>query len=392
MIDLLVTDVIMPGMNGPALAKQVRALRPEIKVLYMTGYSGEFVRSDMLVPGVSFIQKPFTPADLRRKIRKMLADKPAQPRRPPPAARTDHWRVGCPQRGSNFGILLHPRGIALCHLHPLFNMPQIQCQAILFDLDGVLIDSTRAVARVWHRWAVEHGFDPDEVVARAHGRPSLTTVREYLPHADHAAENREVERREMEDLEGVVLLPGSLRLLTELPPDRWTIVTSCTRPLAETRLRAAGLPVPERMITSNDIKNGKPHPEPYLKGASVLGFSATDCVVIEDVPAGIRAGKAAGATVIAFRTTVKDPELKAAGADWVLDNCSEISVAGKSPDLTLAPQSTTQPRRGRCPRLPSRAQLDGSSRTRKIAELRSAGQMRTSAPTWFVALPPLPVG
>ncbi len=124
----------------------------------------------------------------------------------------------------------------------------------MFDLDGVLIDSTRAVARVWHRWAVEHGFDPDEVVARAHGRPSLTTVREYLPHADHAAENREVERREMEDLEGVVLLPGSLRLLTELPPDRWTIVTSCTRPLAETRLRAAGLPVPERMITSNDIR------------------------------------------------------------------------------------------------------------------------------------------
>ena len=86
MIDLLVTDVIMPGMNGPALAKQVRALRPEIKVLYMTGYSGEFVRSDMLVPGVSFIQKPFTPADLRRKIRKMLADKPVQARRQPQAA------------------------------------------------------------------------------------------------------------------------------------------------------------------------------------------------------------------------------------------------------------------------------------------------------------------
>jgi sugar-phosphatase len=171
---------------------------------------------------------------------------------------------------------------------------------------------------------------------RAHGRPSLTTVREYLPDADHAAENREVERREMEDIAGVVLLPGSARLLSELPPDRWTIVTSCTRPLAETRLRAAGLPVPERMVTSNDIKNGKPHPEPYLKGASVLGFSAGDCVVVEDVPAGIRAGKAAGATVIAFRTMLKDPELLAAGADWVLNNCSDISVAKKSPDLTLA--------------------------------------------------------
>ena len=207
---------------------------------------------------------------------------------------------------------------------------------MLFDLDGVLIDSTRAVARVWHRWAVEHGFDPDQVVARAHGRPSLTTVREYLPDADHAAENREIERREMNDLEGVVLLPGSAQLLKDLPPDRWTIVTSCTRPLAETRLRAAGLPIPERMVTSNDIKNGKPHPEPYLKGASVLGCSAADCVVVEDVPAGIQAGKASGARVIAFRTTVKDPDLLAAGADWLVDNCSDISVAKKDPELALA--------------------------------------------------------
>ncbi|MGA9799149.1 MAG: HAD family hydrolase [Terriglobales bacterium] len=206
---------------------------------------------------------------------------------------------------------------------------------MLFDLDGVLIDSTPAVTRVWRRWAVEHGFDPVEVIARAHGRPSLTTVREYLPDADHAAENREVERREMEDIEGVVLLPGSDRLLSELPPDRWTIVTSCTRPLAETRLRAAGLPIPERMVTSNDIKNGKPHPEPYLKGASVLGFSAEDCVVVEDVPAGIRAGKASGARVIAFRTTVQDSELVAAGADWVVNNCSDITLAGGDPKLKL---------------------------------------------------------
>ena len=206
---------------------------------------------------------------------------------------------------------------------------------MLFDLDGVLIDSTPAVARVWHRWAVEHGFNPDEVIARAHGRPSLTTVREYLPNADHAAENREVERREMEDVEGVVLLPGSARLLSEVPPDRWTIVTSCTRPLAETRLRAAGLPVPERMVTSSDIKNGKPHPEPYLKGASVLGFAAGDCVVVEDVPAGIRAGKSAGAKVIAFRTTLKDPELMAAGADWLLNDCRDITLVSGDASLTL---------------------------------------------------------
>src|SRR5437660_2332167 len=106
---------------------------------------------------------------------------------------------------------------------------QITASALLFDMDGVLINSTPAVARVWRRWALEHGFNPEEVVTRAHGRPSLTTVREFLPNADHEAENREVERREIEDLEGIVPLPGALNLLESLPAERWTIVTSCTR-------------------------------------------------------------------------------------------------------------------------------------------------------------------
>src|ERR1700689_2937542 len=185
-------------------------------------------------------------------------------------------------------------------------MAEIHCAALLFDMDGVLINSTPAVARVWRRWAIEHGFNPEEVVARAHGRPSLTTVREYLPNSDHEAENREVERREIEDLEGVVPLPGALALLASLPADRWTIVTSCTRPLAEVRIKAAGLPLPKKMITSSDITHGKPHPEPYLKGPSLLGFSSRVCIVLEDVPAGVRAGKSAGAKVIAFKTTVQE--------------------------------------------------------------------------------------
>jgi sugar-phosphatase len=214
-------------------------------------------------------------------------------------------------------------------------MIQIHCDALLFDMDGVLIDSTPAVARVWQRWAVEHGFHPEEVVARAHGRPSLTTVREYLPNADHEAENREVERREIEDLEGVVPLPGALDLLGHLPADRWTIVTSCTRALAEVRLKAAGLPVPRKLITSNDITHGKPHPEPYLKGASVLGFPPADCIVLEDAPAGVRAGKAAGAKVIAFRTTVQESALQEAGADWILNNCADIGLLDHGKGLNL---------------------------------------------------------
>ena len=182
---------------------------------------------------------------------------------------------------------------------------------------------------------MEHGFNPEEVVARAHGRPSLTTVREFLPHANHEAENREVERREIEDLEGVVPLPGALDLLANLPEDRWTIVTSCTRPLAEVRIRAAGLPLPKKLITSNDITHGKPHPEPYLKGASILGFSPVECIVVEDVPAGVRAGKAAGAKVIAFKTTVEESALREAGADWILNNCSDIRLLKAGHDLKL---------------------------------------------------------
>jgi mannitol-1-/sugar-/sorbitol-6-phosphatase len=217
-------------------------------------------------------------------------------------------------------------------------MVEIHCAALLFDLDGVLINSTPAVARVWRQWAIEHGFNPEEVVARAHGRPSLTTVKEYLPHADHEAENREVERREIADLEGVIPLPGALDLLRSLPPARWTIVTSCTRPLAEVRIKAAGLPLPTKLITSNDIQRGKPHPEPFLKGASVLGFPAEQCIVLEDVPAGVKAGKAAGARVIGFTTTVEGKALADSGADWVLKSCADLRVLDHGSQLTLGLQ------------------------------------------------------
>jgi mannitol-1-/sugar-/sorbitol-6-phosphatase len=226
-------------------------------------------------------------------------------------------------------------------------MVQLRCSALLFDLDGVLVDSTPAVVRVWTKWAVEHGFDPEEVLQRAHGRPSISTIRDYLPNADHELENLVVLNGEIEDLEGVVALPGTRDLLNALPPNRWTIVTSCARPLAEVRIRAGGLPVPEKLVTSSDIQHGKPHPEPYLKGADVLGFPIQDCVVFEDVPAGIRSGKEAGARVVAFRSTVKDPELKAAGADWIVDNCGAVSFAvkpasGQQLALSLDPEPASR--------------------------------------------------
>jgi mannitol-1-/sugar-/sorbitol-6-phosphatase len=206
-------------------------------------------------------------------------------------------------------------------------MIAICCSALLFDLDGVLIDSTPAVARVWSRWAVEHGFDPEAVVHKAHGRPSRTTIRELLPNADIDREDREVEHMEMEDLDGVVLLPGAGQLLNSLPLERWTIATSCTRPLAEVRLRAAGLPIPQTMVTSSDVKIGKPDPEPYLKAAAKLGFAGSDCIVVEDAAAGVRAGKAAGARVIAFLTTMIRRDLEDAGADWIVQDCADIAVS-----------------------------------------------------------------
>lgn len=205
-------------------------------------------------------------------------------------------------------------------------MALVQCAALLFDMDGVLINSTPAVARVWRKWAIEHGFNPEEVVSRAHGRPSLTTIREYLPHADYQAENREVERREIDDIKDVVPLPGALDVLTRLPENRWAVVTSATLPLAQARIKAAGLPVPKKLITANDIVQGKPHPEPYLKAASILGFAPAECIVVEDVPAGIRSGKAAGARVIALRTTTLEPALREARADWIVRNCANIQL------------------------------------------------------------------
>ena len=206
-------------------------------------------------------------------------------------------------------------------------MTEIICRGILFDLDGVLADSTPAVERVWHGWAVEHGFVPEDVVRRAHGRPSITTIRELLPEGDHEKENREVERREIADIDGVVPLPGALTLLRSLPENAWTIVTSCTRALARVRITAAGLPMPKLLVTSTDVLRGKPDPEPYLKGAEFLGLAAKDCLVVEDAPAGIRAGKAAGARVLAVRTTAPDADVLAAGADWMVKDLSMVALS-----------------------------------------------------------------
>jgi sugar-phosphatase len=158
-----------------------------------------------------------------------------------------------------------------------------------------------------------------------------------LPQGNHDAEDREVERREIEDIADVVALPGALRLLQTIPQERWAVVTSATRALAEVRLRAAGLPAPRHLVTASDLARGKPFPDPYLKGAGILGVAPADCVVAEDAASGVRAGKAAGARVVALLTTSTEAELLNAGADWIADDLSALSLEtqGSATGLTF---------------------------------------------------------
>lgn len=203
-------------------------------------------------------------------------------------------------------------------------MKTLSSAAILFDLDGVLVDSRAAVERQWAVWAREHHLDPAQVIPIAHGRPTIETIREVAPQLDVDAEAKTMEQREISDLEGVRAIAGAADLLARIPPDRWAVVTSGTRDLATTRLRAVGLPVPHTMVSAGDITHGKPDPEPYLKGAAALRFAARDCIVIEDAPSGIRAGKAAGMRVIAVPTTY--PVRQLGEADVIIKRLSDLRI------------------------------------------------------------------
>jgi mannitol-1-/sugar-/sorbitol-6-phosphatase len=230
-------------------------------------------------------------------------------------------------------------------------MTKIRCRGLLADMDGVLVDSTPAVARVWARWARKHNLDPDSTVQAAHGRTSLASIQELLPLADsaaHLAENDWMERAEIEDIGDVVALPGAKELLVSVPRRQLAVVTSATRSLAEVRLRTAGLwEHIHNLVTASDIRNGKPDPEPYLKGAAALHLVPQSCVVLEDAPSGTRSGKAAGCRVLAVRTTTDDHALVAAGADWIANDCSSLRLVsgnGHARELTLELTSGEPPR------------------------------------------------
>lgn len=180
--------------------------------------------------------------------------------------------------------------------------------AFLFDMDGTILSSIASAERVWARWAEAHGLDVAAFLPTIHGVRSVETVRRLnLPGVDPEVESARITQAEIEDVEGIDPIPGAAAFLASLPADRWAVVTSAPRLLAQRRLEAAGLPMPPMMVTAEDVAHGKPAPDCFLLGAERLGVAAADCLVFEDAGAGIAAAEAAGASVLVITATHAHP-------------------------------------------------------------------------------------
>ncbi len=200
----------------------------------------------------------------------------------------------------------------------------------------MLVDSTAAVHRAWTQWAREVGVDVAGVLAVAHGRRTADTIRLVAPQRDAAAEAARIEEREIGQAQALRRYPGATALLGALPPGSWAVVTSGSRPLALSRLQATGLPVPATLVTGDDVTAGKPDPECYLAGAAGLSLAPPDCVVVEDAPAGVASGLAAGMRVVAVTTT--HPAAALATADLILAGLGELRARTSASEIRLSPR------------------------------------------------------
>jgi mannitol-1-/sugar-/sorbitol-6-phosphatase len=209
----------------------------------------------------------------------------------------------------------------------------IRCKGVLFDMDGILISSLGSVERSWTQWARMRGIDPQYAISIAHGRRAIETVAQLRPDLDSEAELKVIEDLEIEDNEGLTVLPGVLELLAALPQAHWTVVTSATERLARARMAAGGVPVPARLVTANQVTHGKPHPEPFQAGAALLGFTPEECVVFEDSSSGAQAGRAAGCTVVA--TTFSHPVETLDAAHYLVADLTGVRVEQEAGDLVL---------------------------------------------------------
>jgi sugar-phosphatase len=206
----------------------------------------------------------------------------------------------------------------------------VECKGFLFDLDGTLVDSLPVVERAWTQWAERHGISPQQVLDFIHGKQAITSLRHFMPNATEAELQHEfklLEQVEAEDTDGVHALPGASALLERINAlgIPWAIVTSGSVPVANARRLAGGLPLPEVFITCELVKQGKPHPDAYLLGAQGLGLAPQDCVVVEDAPAGILSGLAAGCQVIAVNAPADTPKLDQ--VDLILSSLEQLKIA-----------------------------------------------------------------
>jgi sugar-phosphatase len=210
---------------------------------------------------------------------------------------------------------------------------EFNCDAVLIDLDGVLVNSTAIVERHWKRWAESRGIPFARVMAVAHGRTSVATVRLVAPHLDACKEAESREAEEGRDTDGLQVYPSARELLHSRPRNSWAIVTSGNRVTASVRLQFADLPVPGVLVTANDVTHGKPDPEPYLLGASRLSVRADKCVVIEDAASGIEAARAANMRTVAVATTHR-PELLQQ-ADAIVQDLTGITIHCENKSLRI---------------------------------------------------------
>ena len=207
----------------------------------------------------------------------------------------------------------------------------LQLRAILFDMDGVLVSSTVADERSWLRWARLREMEETFSIHETHGRRTVDTIRALRPDLDPMEEELLLEGYDAEDRDGLRVFPGVVSLLSSLPPDKWAIVTSASGRLMRSRLTHAGVPISAVVVTSEMVQHGKPNPEPYVLGARLLGFPPGECLVIEDAPSGIAAGKAAGCKVLAVTSSHDAAELSE--ADWIIPELSGITVHAEAAGL-----------------------------------------------------------
>ena len=216
-------------------------------------------------------------------------------------------------------------------------MPELRVDAIIFDMDGVVIDSGDIYAKHWRLWGEQHGLDYDTDIAHLHpGRPPEETIRMVAPHLDAKAEsagfNEVLDADDLDD--DIAAMPGATVLLASLPPDRWAIATSAFRVIARQWLARAALPEPAALVTVDDIENGKPAPDPFLRAAELLGKDPRRCLVVEDAPAGISGAKAAGATVLALQTTHVADDL--GDADHLTTDLAAVSAIAHGGGLLVS--------------------------------------------------------